>query len=463
MKIKYRITILFTAVVTVILLLLCVSVYYFSSLNRQKDVKRRLTNRGLTAISLLIKEGNKSKELLRQIDANIILPFEEKALLVYDYNNNVLVDFKDDTTSTIHVTSEILNKAKLNGDFSYTENMRDVAVVRYEDQKHRYIAIASAYNKDGYDKLNDLKIILLISFVFGVLISFFVGLIFSRNLVGPIQTITNKVKEISSQNLSRRIDLREPKDELFELSSTFNELLNRLQESFEIQRRFIANASHELSTPLTSISSQLEITLQNDRNEEEYKSIILSVYEDVRNLTQLTRGLLEMAKASGTSDGIELSLIRIDELLLKLPSELRKADNKYTVDLHFETFPEDEDMLYVFGNIDLLYSAIKNIVLNACKYSRSNKADVFLDFSEDQLRIKILDDGPGIKKEESDLIFQPFYRGVDVKIKQGFGLGLSLASRIIKLHKGNIAIEDQQIAGTCFVIVLPIGRSFHAI
>ncbi|PZA18777.1 sensor histidine kinase, partial [Modestobacter versicolor] len=157
----------------------------------------------------------------------------------------------------------------------------------------------------------------------------------------PIKKITNEVNEISSQNLSRRIMLGETKDELYELSYTFNQLLTRLQESFEIQRRFIANASHELSTPLTSISSQLEITLQNKRTAEEYQQIIQSVYDDVKNLNRLTRSLLELAKASGTSDGMELALVRMDEILMKLPVDLHKTSDLYKVKLHFETFPDN--------------------------------------------------------------------------------------------------------------------------
>ena len=279
----------------------------------------------------------------------------------------------------------------------------------------------------------------------------------------PIQKITKEVKEISSQNLSRRIEIKEPKDELYQLSSTFNELLNRLQESFEIQRRFIANASHELSTPLTAISSQLEITLQNERSAEEYKSVIYSVYDDVKNLNQLTRSLLEIAKASGTNDGIELSLVRIDELLMRLPVELRKANSTYFVELHFESFPENEDKLLVFGNVDLLYSAIRNIVMNACKYSQNHTANVSLSFSEKELNIMVRDSGPGILQKDIDLIFQPFYRGEGAENKQGFGLGLPLALRIIKMHKGNITIKSEKGQGSEFTIVLPIGRSFHLI
>jgi len=463
MKIKYRITLLFTVVVTAILLLLCISVYYFSNLNREIEFRERIKNRAITTVSLLIKVAGINKDILRRIDETTLVSLEQKSFVVYDYNDKEVYSYTDEGATPVKVTTAILERTKMKGEYYFIRKSRDVVAIRYEDNGNQYIVVGAAYDKDGFQKLSELKFILIFSFITGVLITFLSGLFFSKRLVVPIQKITSEVKEISSQNLSRRIDIREPKDELYQLSSTFNELLNRLQESFEIQRRFIANASHELSTPLTSVSSQLEITLQNERSADEYRSVIYSVYDDVKSLTQLTRSLLEIAKASGTSDGIELSLVRIDELLMRLPAELRKADSKYLIELHFETFPDNEDKLLVFGNTDLLYSAIKNIVVNACKYSENHTANVSLFFSDNELQIVVSDEGPGIKEDEITLVFQPFYRGEEVTVKQGFGLGLPLASRIIKLHKGTITVNTVKGKGSAFTITIPIARSFHTL
>lgn len=463
MKIKYRITILFTLLVTFILFFVCASIYYFSDLNRKIDFKIRLRNRALSTISLLVKVEGIDKELLQRIDQNMLISLREKSVIVYDNNNNEVYRYRDEGALFERPTSTILQYARDNGEYVYSNGNRDVIAVKYRAGNQEYISIAAAYDKEGLEKMSELRFVLLISFISGTLITLLSGLIFSSRLVVPIKKITSEVKEISSQNLSRRIILNETKDELHELSSTFNELLTRLQQSFEIQRRFIANASHELSTPLTSISSQLEITLQNSRNAEEYKTVLLSVYDDVKNLNRLTRSLLELAKASGTSDGMELSLFRIDEMLMKLPVELRKTNEQFKVELHFDTFPEDEDKLLVFGNGDLLESAIKNIVLNACKYSDDHIANVGLNFSDDQLKIVITDHGLGIKEEEHALVFQPFFRSSNESTTEGFGLGLSLAARIVKLHKGDIQLNNNTPKGSIFTISLPIARKFHQI
>lgn len=152
----------------------------------------------------------------------------------------------------------------------------------------------------------------------------------------------------------------------------------------------------------------------------------------------------------------------MDELLMKLPVDLHKTNEQYKVELHFDSFPENEDSLLAFGNGDLLESAVKNVVLNACKYSPNHKANVLLNFSDNHLHIVVSDNGPGILKEHRSLIFQPFFRS-EQDNSEGFGLGLSLAYRIIKLHKGDIRFEEADPHGSIFTITLPIARNFHLI
>jgi two-component system sensor histidine kinase ArlS len=233
-------------------------------------------------------------------------------------------------------------------------------------------------------------------------------------------------------------------------------LLNRLQESFDIQRRFISSASHELSTPLTSISSQLEVSLQRNRLAEEYRQVMQSVYQDVRHLSKLTQTLLEFATVSGTAGGIDIKLIRIDEVLMRLPGEMTKMDKGYSVKLEFDQLPADEEKLLVFGNAELLFTAIKNIVANACKYSLNRLAKVKLSVEQVEIIIAVEDNGKGIPENELKNIFQPFYRTEDSRATVGFGVGLPLVNRIMKLHKGQIKVTSTVGKGTTFFIHLPI-------
>jgi len=461
MKLKYRITVLFTILVSVILLMICVSVYYFSSLSRQNEISTRLKNRALTTIGLLYKVPGINQNMLRQIDEKTLLSVKEKSVLIYTAAGKLIYSYIDENTQPVTASADIIKAATQHKNYHFSVGNKDAVAIYIPNLKNDYIVISAAWDQTGYEKLYELKWILFLSFIVSVIITIVFGLLFSLQITVPIQRITSEVNEISSNQLSRRIRETGTRDELNDLIHTFNKLMTRLQESFEIQTRFITNASHELSTPLTAILSQLEITLQNSREVAEYQFILRSVYEDVRGLAQLTRSLLEIAKASGINNGIELKLIRMDELLMDIPLEIKKINTSYQVDLNFDAFPEIEDLMMVFGNDNLLISAIKNIITNACKYSDNHLALVKLSFPENCVQIEIADNGNGIHEADLPYIFQPFFRGTNASNQQGSGLGLSLTERIINLHKGHIQVLYTGSAGTCFQINLPIARQFH--
>ncbi len=187
-----------------------------------------------------------------------------------------------------------------------------------------------------------------------------------------------------------------------------------------------------------------------------------SVYEDVRGLSKLTKSLLEIARASGTPEGLDITTVRADELLLKLPKEISKMQEEYVVKLYFDSFPDEEENMFILGNADLLYSALKNVVVNACKYSSNHTAHVHLGFDTTILTISIEDEGPGIDSNDTELIFQPFYRGKNLG-EEGFGLGLPLATSIIKLHKGSIDETTEKGSGSLFTITLPVAKAYHGV
>jgi signal transduction histidine kinase len=182
------------------------------------------------------------------------------------------------------------------------------------------------------------------------------------------------------------------------------------------------------------------------------------VYQDVRHLSKLTQTLLEFAQASGNSGGLDLQPVRIDEILMSLPAEMKKSNQEYMVVLLFNDMPAEEQKLIVFGNAELLFTAIKNIVANACKYSDNHKAIIRLKTEPGEITISIEDNGIGIPEAELQYIFQPFYRVNNTAPQSGFGLGLSLAYRIIKLHKGNITVTSAERQGSLFVITLPAAK-----
>jgi two-component system, OmpR family, sensor histidine kinase ArlS len=451
LKIRSKITILFTLLVTAILLSLSISIYYLTSLDRKEGFYKRLKSRAANNAELFIYFGDSSQNVLRRIDANAVPLLPQKSVRIFDTLGNVLYAYDNSGAVPLHIDSSLLFSTR--DERYFFEGGRDGIAMYYGDEQ-KFIVAVQAYDEDGWLRLAQLKKILLVSLLAGVMVTMLVGYIFSSQLVRPISMIIREVNDISSHNLSHRLQTGQGKDELAKLSETFNDLLNRLQESFDTQRRFISNASHELSTPLTSISSQLQVTLQKERSLQEYRQVLQSIQEDVQQMGQLTKSLLEIAK-TGTQGTIELREVRIDEVLLKVIADVKKINAEYEVAFNFGELPDDEKSCMVFGNGDLLYSALKNIIENGCKYSPDKRSAVELTFNQKDIVIRVMNKGDVIAEEEIEQIFQPFFRSANAMDVKGFGLGLALAKRIVGLHKGVIQVESDLEKGTCFIINLP--------
>ena len=456
MAVRLKITLLITMIMFLLLSLICGFIYYFSYTNRLENIKTHLTSRALTTANMLRQPKLFDQKLMNEIDSTIVWSIKNKSIQAYNDQNESIYVYSDSPNDTIKIKNEILNEARTNRTNFFAIGKREAIAHYHNNNGEGVVIVAAAFDEEGKKNLHRLKLILWLSFAGGILIAFISGYFVSKILLRPVRKIADEVNIISAQSLAHRIKSGDGNDEWHYLTDTLNDLLNRLQESFEIQRRFISSASHELSTPLTSISSQLEVSLQRDRVAEDYRKVMQSVYQDVRHLSKLTQTLLEFATVSGTVGGIEIKLVRIDEVLMRLPGEMTKMDKGYSVKLEFDRLPTNEEKLLVFGNAELLFTAVKNIVSNACKYSPDRQAKVKLSVDQTEIIVSVEDNGKGISENELKNIFQPFYRTEDSRAVVGFGVGLPLVNRIVKLHKGQISVNSTVGKGTTFFVHLPI-------
>ncbi len=455
MQLKYRITIAYTVIVTVILSLLCTSIYFFSLQNRQDQFRLRLKGRALSAAKLLkMKEFDMADvRLINQTSSSV---FAQRSITVVNEDDKIIYEDNLDNAPPIGITYDILKYTRASKIYYFKLGKRDAVGIEHGEADHKYVIVVAALDVETLEWQEKLKLILIICLISSVLLVILSGYVFSLSLVRSITRLKNKVDRISSEHFSQRLETGSGKDELQKLAITINDLLDRLQLSFDTQRRFIDNASHELSTPLTAIYSQLEIALQRERTPEEYRKALISLKTDVKRLNLLLRSLLEIAKASGSETGIELSTVRIDELLMKLPSDLRRIGPFYDVKLEYEYIPDNEFAFDIYGNEPLLFIAFKNIAHNACKYSKDKTAFINLSITENYIIVRISDNGPGIEPDDLKNIFQPFYRaGKYNNFVQGSGLGLALTHHIIGLHNGEIEVESEVGVGSVFTVILP--------
>lgn len=461
MKIKFKITALFALLVTAILLVLSISVHYFTSLQRMDAFRKRLKGRANNNGQLFsyFGDSDSTRAILHRIDSSSAFTLPQKKVIIFNYLDHPVYTYNVTNIDSVIPDKSIIKQARLKHEAHATKDKQDILAYHYTDANTRVVVVVSAYDEDGWYRLKELRDILFLCLFIGIAVALIVGYVFALQMVKPIIHIIQEVKAITSQNLSHHIRAGTSQDELNQLASTFNELLDRLQESFIIQRRFISNASHELSTPLTSVSSQLEVTLHKDRSIDEYRQVMQSIQEDVRQMQQLTKSLLEIAK-TGTGGSIELNEVRIDEVLLKVTADVQKISPDYEVELNFGEFPDDEKTFLVFGNSDLLYSSFRNIVENGCKFSSDHHAQVNLLFEYSEVIVQVKNQGNTITGKELENIFHPFYRSATASPVKGFGLGLALAKRIIGLHKGTITVHSDESQGTIFSINLPSVKIF---
>lgn len=456
MQIKYRITLVFSLIVTVILFLFCVALYLFSYQDMVERFNDRLLNKAHSTLDLILspKFGH---DIIQMINETSPSSLEKKSVYVLDYMHGRNFVFNDKGIGPMKITDNVINKVTKGRPYYYKDGDRDAVALEYVDKKNNYVVVVAAYDQDRANWLSKLKLILVVCMLLSIFIVIFTGYVFSLGLIRALSEFTHKIKHISSEKFSLRLETGKGKDELQQLAITINDLLDRLQSSFNLQRRFIDNASHELSTPLASIASQMDVALQRERSSEEYKKALLSINDDVKRLSMLVRSLLEIAKVSGSMGGTELTSVRIDELLMRMPADLKKISPMYDVNIKFDELPENESALIIYGNEHLLYSAIKNIVHNACKFSEDKRAELVLSFTGSDIVIVIKDKGPGIDEHDMKHIFQPFYRSHRTQsYVSGAGLGLSLAQRILGLHKGTIGVESKIGEGTNFIINIPM-------
>ena len=245
MPVRFRITISFSLAVLFILGIVCVSVYYFSAEYRLTTIKKRLTNRGITTSKLLRQSDVFDIAIVRRIDSLTIMSLRRKSVEIFNGSNQKIYHYSDTHSDSILLSAGILNAARKSGLEYFSAGQKEVVVYSDTTSPDRAVIVSAAEDADGKESLKALKKILIAVFIGGVLASLIAGLVFSGRLLRPVQKITADINDISAYNLQRRIHTGKNKYEWNVLSLTLNQLFDRLKSSFELQRRFISNASHE--------------------------------------------------------------------------------------------------------------------------------------------------------------------------------------------------------------------------
>lgn len=456
MNIRTKLTVIFFVLVIIVVSVISLSIYYFSSEYREKDFYRRLKNRAINTAKLLTRFEEVNASLLQRMERGNPANLPQQYVTIYDKTNHVL--YRSEKESTIPIDSVLLNRIQRENEVYYHFGEFEVLGFVLKDKENQFIIIAAASDINGRDALKNLRDILLAIFAISVIIVSLLGWVFSGRVLSPIARIVNEVDSITAANLELRLDEGNRKDELSKLAQTFNKMLSRLQRAFFAQKNFIANASHEIKTPITVITGEIEVALLQRRTVDYYINLLRSVLIGIKGMNKLSTQLLLLAQTSADTPEKRFSHIRIDDILWSVKDELSKAHADYTIDIEFDMAISDQ-ALSTIGDAELLKVVMLNLMENGCKYSDDNKVSVVLATGKGEVTIRFINKGVGIDPDDFDKIFEPFFRGRRSKKIKGFGIGLSLAKRIMELHKGKILVSSVPHNTTTFTMVLPFSNT----
>jgi heavy metal sensor kinase len=313
-----------------------------------------------------------------------------------------------------------------------------------------FLAIAQSLDEQR-ELLEDLRHAMLVTIPLALLIAAAGGYLLARKSLAPVAAMSAKARAISATSLGDRVAVANPADELGQLAITLNALLERLEQSFDSQRRFMADASHELRTPVAILQGELDVTLsRDDRDAREYRDSLEIMRKSVQRLTRIVRDLFLLARGDAGQYPMRNERFYLDEVVAQTVQGFRTLAAERGVAIAEEHEPE----LVMRGDEDLVQRLVGNLVENAIKHVPSGgRVLVRSSTSDGGLRIEVHDSGSGIAAELRERIFERFF-GAD---GGGAGLGLPIARWIAEAHGGRVWLDSSGSSGSVFVATLPGG------
>lgn len=453
MSIQQKLTLLFTTLTGGILVFFSILVYYSASKNRLNEFYTTLEKEAHTKINLLL-DTQLDAETLQTIYLKNREILYEVEVAIYDWDRNLIyhdavdIDFVKETPAMLDVISG-------DGHLRFVQDDWQVVGLLFDFESEKYLVTAAAYDEYGYSKLSSLKTTLFLSFFLALLVLYCIGKYFAHKALKPIAKMTMEAQKISASRLDLRIKSGNRHDETGQLAQTFNQMLERLEKSFESQKQFVFYVAHELRTPLSAIISDLEWSLQSERSQKEIIQTLHNTFADAKKMSKLSSSLLDFAKASYDRVEVNFNEIRVDEVLLDASQQVQCSKPDFLIEITFDANMEHEDAVTIRGNAYLLTIAFSNLMENACKFSPDKKCHISISQTDFSVLLSFRDHGIGISKEDLGQIFTPFYRGQNKDFASGDGIGLALVQKIMQMHQGTISVSSVLKQGTVFALKLP--------
>lgn len=459
MQIKHKLILWFSSLVASILLIFSIYVYSTYASFRQRSIEDRLERKARVTEQLLTLKGSVAGSVITSMPEQVEFVYSPADSLIYA--NQSTNDFVADSAFRQQVRRERLVRFQYqSAGHTYP---KDGVALTYAGASpspdgQEYVAIVTAYDQDGYQRQKNLRDLFVVGNVVAISLVVLLGYFFSRQALKPLNKLIDQINSPAANTLPFRLRTENPTDEVGVLAQAFNDLFTRQERLVENQRSFIAQASHELRTPLTTIKGWLETSLLYDTDADSLKRGMTQAVTELDKLTALSNGLLQLARIDGVDAQLDRQPLELVDIVLDAADTLgqQRAGQSLSVQLS-DGVLEQPTPIVVLGNAHLLKTALLNLLDNAAKYSNGQPITVCLEMdTEERARIRIEDQGIGLTPGEEEQVLLPLVRGSNVQSIGGFGIGLTLAHRIITLHQGKLLLRPRPGGGTITDVTLPL-------
>lgn len=442
LTIKRRIMLLYTMLTTILLAILLPIVYGTVSASLSLDLQSRLSN-AIAQVLIAVDDQDEKFVLNDQVD----LPDYISMCVVDDYGKVIF-----STAGGEWLQNASVDKS---GNTLYRNETYTVQKESFKIEQSTVTAFAAISSDYALQSLNTLKLLLIILTPIYLALSVAGAYILARRAIRPITEITKAAETISAGDLSKRITGITTKDEVQELADTFNTMLNRLQESFDRERQFTSDASHELRTPVAVISACAEDLKRNVKGSESGQSLE-AIQKESSRMNKIISQLLLLTRGYEGRYHVEKETLDLHEVVGSVMAELAEIAASSQIQL-FNKVPENS---VIYADQSLMTQLLINLIGNSIKYGvQGGKVTVRASNPEASCTFTISDNGIGMKEDELEHIFERFYRADKARDRSGSGLGLSIVKWIVELHNGKISVSSEYGKGTQVTVVIPAKTS----
>ncbi len=451
MKIATRTALNYAILTAGILFVFAYVLYFVSEKNREDEFNDRLGYK-ITWRSEFIFDAKIEDSKIRELHERNKKLLNEADISVYNADKSlVFTDIPPSKSNKKYLDKIIKTKRDR---ITWQNKDRQYMAVKYEFNGENFYIIGSATDITGKAHIEEFKKDVITIYIISIIIIFVIGFLFSYYTLKPLKDIILQIRDISEHNLNRRLVVPKAKDEIYELTETFNSAFNRLEKSFNNHRQFVTTISHEFRTPLSTLIAELELAKELNVTLDDYKISIDNALQDANHASQLSSALLDFARASYDISQITFSDLRLDEVLADAKVALLQKNSAYKIGIHYmDNLADKDESHYDFhGNPYLLQIAFLNLMENACKYSSDKSCYVEIEVQNNNLIIRFIDHGIGILEADQLKIFDLFYRGENKNYEKGNGIGLSIVKRIIEMHQGKLSLQSESLKGSVFTI-----------